>query len=44
MECGVWGHSEPLGGKIGGPEGKALGKFTIFSLKLAWNSLLEIKN
>ena len=31
---GSGGHCEPLSGVSEGPGGKALGKFTIFSLKL----------
>ena len=41
-QLGVWGHCESLSGFSGEPGGKTLGKFTIFSLKLVWYSLLEI--
>ena len=34
IELEVWNHCEPLGGVSGGPGGKYLGKFTIFSIKL----------
>ena len=32
--CGSEGRSKPLIGFSGGPGGRALGKFTIFNLKL----------
>ena len=35
------GHCESVSGFSRGPEGKALGIFTIFSFKLVWYSLLE---
>ena len=42
MWLGVWGTLWARSGFNGGPEGKAHGKLTIFSLKLVWYSLLEI--
>ena len=40
--CGSGGQCESLSGFIGGPRGKAFGKFTTFNLKLVWYSISEI--
>ena len=38
MQLGVWVHRELFNGHSEGPGGKALGKFTLFSLK---NNMIE---
>ena len=35
-QLGFWGHREPFSGFTWGTEGRALGTFTIFSLKLVF--------
>ena len=41
-QLGIWGVLSPSVGSVGDQGGGSLGKFTIFSLKLVWCSLLEI--